>query len=824
MFSRITTAIDSLRNSVPSTSRPEGAVATGAADVACEGVPLRHVVPGNDACTLVPAFRCAYDDATILPGAATASRGPNGETISAWRRGQAIVDALTAKYGPWHRDPKIDIALRVGYGKALAEALVAMPVVLARPLEGLRYVIIHRAAAVGLGDDGTIGVYTHRQRVANAAWRLSACRDSAFHWDRPARAIPCADAQAAKLLRPALISLHSTLRNPINALEHPLAGVLTSLSKMKLRVAPRGMALSDPTVAASLVAHGIESDCAQMQDLPPAVFAAATILYRLQGVGQLGFGLAILRLFQAPLLREAWRCGHPSAYFWLGARDADAERPAIASRRRQFAKAYPELIVPLIASQYPGDIVTSTDPQIRAKLEALAQAVDDARPVTPLIHALRGWPPWVEKTLRGRLTARSRLAFVLYRQKYAPDSLIGDEIAALLAALGPAWKPRRGDETIVAFLALLANSIGAEARSIARVCPVPGKGPSPWKQVWRHIAPSTRPNREGKQSPRIALWDYDQIATAIRDTVAAFEIDIVLPLLGTSSRSRTRDLNPFHYYDPSYDASLTESPLRSLSLAALLRVADQYHQRLDVIRRAKQHAALPQLEKRLRWPSLFAPFSLRDSRLEIRCLTDAEQLQAHAVELNHCADRYAVDCTAGECHIVGFFSAGRAIATAELKADENQRWLTVQFAGYRNGKPPAMALAALKLLMRELTPESQAQRETRGRRSASRIGLYVAPPSDLEGDLAARRRLVRRYQMALAVRYDIDDPEALHRVLAAWRFAMPDGMRAAWERGASAAESVENVRSWLTALRPREQLAHDACGSMVKAAQVSQAK
>jgi hypothetical protein len=56
-------------------------------------------------------------------------------------------------------------------------------------------------------------------------------------------------------------------------------------------------------------------------------------------------------------------------------------------------------------------------------------------------------------------------------------------------------------------------------------------------------------------------------------------------------------------------------------------------QRLDVIRRAKQQVAVPRLEDQLRWTSLFAAFSVRASRIEIRCLTDAAQLREHAVEL-----------------------------------------------------------------------------------------------------------------------------------------------------------------------------------------------
>jgi hypothetical protein len=111
---------------------------------------------------------CAYDSYPVLTSFDAASRGPHGETISVWHRSQSIVDRLTVKYGQWHKNARIADALRVGYRNALATALIAMPVVLARPIGGLRYAVIHREAAVGLADDGRLGVITDKQEVASA--------------------------------------------------------------------------------------------------------------------------------------------------------------------------------------------------------------------------------------------------------------------------------------------------------------------------------------------------------------------------------------------------------------------------------------------------------------------------------------------------------------------------------------------------------------------------------------------------------------------------------------------------------------------------------
>ena len=82
-----------------------------------------------------PARRvCVYDRDPILTASATAARGPHGETIGARRRAETIIEHLAEKYGPWHAERRIAEALQTGYRLALAEAIIAMPVVRPAPL------------------------------------------------------------------------------------------------------------------------------------------------------------------------------------------------------------------------------------------------------------------------------------------------------------------------------------------------------------------------------------------------------------------------------------------------------------------------------------------------------------------------------------------------------------------------------------------------------------------------------------------------------------------------------------------------------------------
>jgi hypothetical protein len=603
---------------------------------------------------------CLYDREPVLTGEAVAARGPNGKTIGAQRRAWDITKYLVDKYAPWHwEDARIAEALQTEFRQAFAEAIIAMPLVLASPFAGLRYVAIHRDRAVGLADDGRIGMVTRVPAIAMASWSLSTSRESVFYWDRPARAAPCKDPAAEELLRRPLAQLYDATRAAWTPPDHPLAAMIEKLLWSRI-TPPRPLTLNHPVVMAALQRTGGQPGYSE-EDLTTTIFAASALLIRIEHVGSKSFAFAVRRLLNPALLREAQRVKLGSAYFWLAAADATENAPAISLRRRQFATAYPELVGTVLHAHQPDDL-SSLDHVEQAQRVTLAQAVDRAGPVTPLVRSMRDWPPWVEKTLRGRLTAHSRMALPYYRNRSTPSEPVGDAIARLLSQLGPAWRPRRGDEAIVGYLSQLMGRLALDARSLAALCPSPGQGASPWKRAWRALPASVHRTAGGTRAPDLSgLLSYDRIGEEITDAMGAFEADVMTPLL-CGQRPRQDDANPL---DPfSIDCS---NPLRSVSLVSLLRIAEQYHQRLNAIRHAKDQTSGSEWDERLCWTALFAPFSLRAGRLEIRCLTDVAQLRAHAVELDHCVDQYAFDCVSGQCHIVGLFEKGRDLATAEIQ-------------------------------------------------------------------------------------------------------------------------------------------------------------
>ena len=321
---------------------------------------------------------------------------------------------------------------------------------------------------------------TGENALAEIAWGLSAMRDSVFYWDRPARPAPCKDPTAERLLRKPLAQLHEATREVWTPSDHPLVGIIEKQIWWRSISLRGGSALHHPAVLHALMRAGIDPEMLRSKGVARTVFAAGTFFGRLQHVGRTSFAFAVRRLLDPALLREAQRTGRGAAYFWLAALDAVDVAPALSLRRRQFAQAYPELVSSIIPALQPDYIKSGSCPEHDQRLQhaALAQAVDCAAPVTPLVQALRDWPPWVEKALRGRLTARSRMARALYQGRQHPDEPIGDPIARLLKALGPAWRPRHGDEAIVGFLSLLVDRLGVDARSLSALCPAPGEGPS----------------------------------------------------------------------------------------------------------------------------------------------------------------------------------------------------------------------------------------------------------------------------------------------------------------------------------------------------------
>jgi hypothetical protein len=195
----------------------------------------------------------------------------------------------------------------------------------------------------------------------------------------------------------------------------------------------------------------------------------------------------------------------------------------------------------------------------------------------------------------------------------------------------------------------------------------------------------------------------------------------------------------------------------------------------------------------------------------VACLTTAAELEANGSEMGHCVRNYAMSCLEGRCHIVGFYLDGRAAATAELSGSTDLGFTAVQMRGRRNGDAPAETRQALDLILRELNGGAPARQPAGARCGAGvaacrdadpagarplaapsfrPMGLAVTPDAVLADALAGRQEALARHRASLSANYEVSDPEAVDRVATAWRFAMPDRMRAAWEAGRTPAERI----------------------------------
>jgi len=741
---------------------------------------------------------CVYDRSPPVAPRATAFRYHTGEAIGAAARTDALLATIERKYGPWDLDPAAGKAWRRGFAGAFHEAFAAMPVVLAAPSQTLRYAVISGPRMAALDTDGRVG-----GAVNNALWGLAvplvADPDSPFHWDRSGRGVPCRDDVTA-----ALFSAHMVLPDGV------------ALLRQAVRPRPwskqGGSEVFHQSVAAALKEDGFDPDGRKRSR---CAYAAGTLLARYRWIAACGFNLAALRLYDPEVLRLARRTGNLDSYNWLAAVGRLEDRAAVTSRRRQFAIAYPELVGSVALSDrapVPGG--SPSDERARA----IGAAVDRAERVGPLVAAHRGWPKWVGKLLAGRLSATGVLGRALHAEQMARfgdrDGAppLGADLARLLAALGPAWRPRGGDASIIAFMTSLSERLNLDPSAISSLCPHPGSGPSPWKRAWKRIPPAMRARGGRPASPGKLPSDVPSLAAYIMDAVKAFEDDVARPLTALCREPDVRpraDRQPrFGWQEFGGQHRIHGFALGGLSLAALIGVSIEFHERLDAIRLAKHGTPARGTPMLSRWQPLFAPFSMAGSRVTAACLSAGAELDSNGSAMGHCVSSYAMGCLEGVCHIVAFHHGGKAIATAELRGSLAAGFTAVQMRGFRNGPAPDNAGEALRLILLELNggrtdghspgagglPMTGDSGRVAGAATGfAPLGLSVTPDAVLEAGLARRLTAIGKHRAAMAANYDVNDPAAVDRVVTAWRFAMPDRVRAAWERGTTPAERISGA-------------------------------
>jgi hypothetical protein len=675
-----------------------------------------------------------------------------------------MVESLERRHGPWHRDAAASAAIGAAVGAEMRMALCKMPLLLAAPDDGIRYALLTLSgggSVVLLLDDGRLLQADRKIAGRDGHWsHLADDPCSAFHWVRGARAMPCDDRATSN-------ALAGTLPEAVES------GVRHRRPVWRRAKAPRSgrnpaRVLSAYLVESALAAAGFEGTAPEWGR---GMYAANALALRLERLGFAGFECAARLLRDPALDRLSSASGVDDTYEWLLGLGAEPELVGtVASRRRQFCRGYPELAGALSINEAVRTANVAPDRQ-RA-LAAVADAVDGAGKLAPAVAALRGWEPWVEKALRGRLAADRRLGQGLFAEQDPTRNC--DGLARTLGKLGPAWRIRHGDERIAVVLTRLANDLGAPASAISGMCLFPGGSPSPWKRAWRRMPDAFRDEIAAARPWHAA---GHRAASNAMDAVSAFEHDVALPLAALAGEPREQPDRPLERWPGQRRPRLVDTALAGRTLDDVLRISSEWHARLALVARAKASSYGEGAEADLMsWSPLFAPFSAVRGRVEVRCLTVADDLAAHGTEMHHCVGTYALPCLEGRSHIVAFHRDGHAVSTAEIGDDGHGAYSVVQMRGRRNVEADPDAQRALDLIMDDLA----ARREPDGPRRG--VGLALVPQETIAVGVALRNPALARRRAALKAGYDVRDGVVVDRVVQAWRFALPQRARAALDR------------------------------------------
>jgi hypothetical protein len=191
----------------------------------------------------------------------------------------------------------------------------------------------------------------------------------------------------------------------------------------------------------------------------------------------------------------------------------------------------------------------------------------------------------------------------------------------------------------------------------------------------------------------------------------------------------------------------------------LLKVSEDWHARLGLIARAKASGCGDDVDEDLKsWAPLFAPFSAVGGRLDVRCLTTADELSEHGKEMQHCVGTYLLPCLEGRSHIVAFHHEGKAVSTAEISDDGEGSYTVIQMRGRRNGSAEADAERALEMIISDLASRGDPESKDRA------VGLALTSAATIAAGVARRNPALARRQAALRAGYDVRDKEVVDRV------------------------------------------------------------
>ena len=740
-------------------------------------------------------------DATppVTPLAAARTGGGNHRPRRVVDRVGGILAAIVSRHGPFSADRTLDAGIRESFYLHFRDTFSMMPAMLADPLPGIRYALFGPGMLLACDPGGRLATVGWSPRAAGPGDfvapqpALSGDPRSVFHWERDMRAAPVGDPVSAAAAAGPLEAARAMLRGQGAGSERP--PVLGRLLNRQLgRRTPTDLVPPDIRRACETSGSGMTG----------AVHAASCLLSaKLDVASARAFAFAARKMVDPRLLAAARRCGDLDLYWWLAAHGLPDGQASVASARRlQFSVAYPELVSGVAASGGRGHPASAGAPDTAdgaadgaGAMARIGRAVDAASGAAPAVAGFRSWQPWVERALRGRLTATRAMG--AYRctipregdREGTPggmQSALFDSVARSLGELGPSWKPRHGDDGPMAFLCSAAGHLGMDARTaIGKACPDPaGPGASPWKRVFRRVPEGYRPSRDPGRPRRDPVSAVDELSRA-------FCTDVLLPLAPEGTDMEVLPARKGAGRGRAAGGHAGPPPPFRAHLPALLALVDEWHRRIDTIRVAKAgYPGRPAAGKApVSWSAAFEPVPTPGGLL-LSCVTDAASLSSHGTLMDNCIGSYAPACLTECFHVVSVTDGDRPVASAcyEISGGSARRR---EASGRSNGALPPGAAAALDALDRSLHGSPEGERPL--------PGIRLAPARELEAECRARKADRTRGEAILRSGYDAGDPVAAEAVLLAWRFAWPPGLAAARKSGDGAAGRMAAVSAWISA-------------------------
>ena len=681
-----------------------------------------------------------------------------------------IIRRTVEKRGPFAesaRVPDINSKMAGAARFALMHAMLRTPFTLKNPSQDFRYAVINGGKVALMHRNGLIFTVDSTD-LPRFLFNMAKDPECFLHYNRKTFSSPIIDAELSG-------KIMSVLKDNLVGLNEYSSMSIEIMKDIQLKAFLRKKKVyrsKDPmsTLANDYISKIVHSD--DSVKLLSSTFSVANVVVNTKITSGFGFSVAVAKMIDKRIYRLTVRSGgHRSTYAWLSCADIDAAESripieVIAERRRQFAHAYPEVVK-----------FVSTAKGLGKELGAM---VDSAIPVAEFIRSLRGTPKWVEKALRGRISAtRGRGLFMTHGlpDVHGEAKSLANVFHRALIGLDKSWTPRYNDSAYFAVIAILMNSmcIGPESLKSHELRKTSSRR-SPWKSVHAAMPAKFQVGANSDNIYSVQSYVLDYLDRMTKDIIHSF----------------------LDYRTEMVDPGRRRHVLNRVGFINILKASTEWHRVVHDITDAKRANSSPMLFK---WPPLFQPIHI-GGRYRMSCLVEQSELDENGRTLNHCVSTYDWKCMFGHSHIVEIFDlhTNKPVATAEINHSDLS---DIQLRGNHNSVPPDDVRAAFRELMagiHELALSSGWTEIVWGNLDAinapahPRIaGLTLTDRSVIDDEASEKRTRHAQNQAG----YDVTDPVLHDRVMQAWAPAMPRVMYEAWHRGATPEARIANLRTWV---------------------------